>query len=155
MFDTKSLTKGSKGEEKVAEWLLNNGYTVHDLRNNYEARKKDIDFLAEKGDDIISLEVKSQSNVAYDTLMNIEDILNIRTGRLGWIHYCEADFIIIYSHDRLFIFKPEEMRQYIQETDNKKVEIVDPIIEDSVAIVHKVPLSAYKKTGRYFRSVDI
>lgn len=155
MFDSKSMTKGKKGEEAVFNWLLENGYDVLDVRDDNDYRKKDIDFIASKGGQFITIEVKAQSNVAYDRKFNIEDVLNISTGLEGWIHKCKAEYLCIYSHGELFIVKTEEMLDYIKETPTLEKRLIeDPIIEDSIAIVQMVPAFKYKATGRYFRYIE-
>ena len=58
---------GTKGEEMTARFLHKNGYTV--LKRNYQCRYGEIDIIAEKGEVIAFIEVKTRSD---DTLLPIE-----------------------------------------------------------------------------------
>ena len=50
---------GAKGEEKAVRYLQNRGYRV--LERNYRTRLGEIDVIAEQGDDLVFIEVKTRS----------------------------------------------------------------------------------------------
>ena len=49
---------GSKGEEMVARFLKKSGFTV--VKRNYQCRYGEIDIIAENGENIIFVEVKTR-----------------------------------------------------------------------------------------------
>ena len=51
-------TAGKKGEDMVAKFLINKGYTV--LKRNYISRFGEIDIIAEKHNTIVFVEVKTR-----------------------------------------------------------------------------------------------
>ena len=58
-FEKKRL--GREGEELAAEYLKGNGF--HLLEQNYRCRLGEVDLIAEKGEDLFFIEVKSRRSV--------------------------------------------------------------------------------------------
>ena len=56
------MTRGQKGEEAVAGWLLARGYAI--LERNYRSRQGEIDIIAQNGAYLIFVEVKTRSEGA-------------------------------------------------------------------------------------------
>lgn len=62
---------GKEGEEKAADYLVRQGYS---LRNrNWRSGKKELDIIAEKDGEIIVVEVKTRKNTDYE---NPQDAVN-------------------------------------------------------------------------------
>lgn len=111
---------GKQGEAITYNYLTSKGWQVQDLTNVKEYFGKDVDFIAIKDGQELKIETKL-NRVGRATTVYIEDMLNIYKGRAGWLHYTEADFIFIVkpSYKRIYVFKTDEMRHYI---DRVKVE---------------------------------
>ncbi|MCX7780862.1 MAG: YraN family protein [Negativicutes bacterium] len=54
---------GAKGEEAACAYLIQRGYRI--LRRNYRQRSGEIDIIAEYGDLIVFVEVKTRRSVTY------------------------------------------------------------------------------------------
>lgn len=50
---------GKKGEDEAAAYLLKKGYKI--LERNYRFRKAEIDIIAQKGEVLVAVEVKTRS----------------------------------------------------------------------------------------------
>ena len=68
---------GEKGEKIALNHLLKKGYTI--LERNWKHRKKEIDIIAEKGNQIIIIEVKSRS---HDCIESPKDAVTKKKQRL-------------------------------------------------------------------------
>lgn len=58
--------KGARGEAAAAAWLQENGWTV--LARNYRTRRGEIDIVAQQGDLVAFVEVKSWRSVPREEL---------------------------------------------------------------------------------------
>ena len=56
---------GSLGENIVAEYLKKNGFTI--LTQNYRTRCGEVDIIAQKGDTVAFVEVKTRKKVYFPT----------------------------------------------------------------------------------------
>lgn len=56
---------GKKGEKLVAEYLENEGYTI--LKTNYRTPMGEADIVAQDGDEVVFVEVKTRSGDKYGT----------------------------------------------------------------------------------------
>ena len=97
MYDdfNKDLERGKRGEKLFEETLTAIGHTVIDLRDNAEARSKDIDFrVLLKNGNVATVEVKTDDKSQYTGNLFIEyaNTNNISHNYMGWYKYCEADF---------------------------------------------------------------
>lgn len=61
-----TFEKGRRGEQRAAEFLLKEGYKI--LERNFSTKRGEIDLIAEKGDTLSFIEVKSWSNVGFEGL---------------------------------------------------------------------------------------
>ncbi|MGB5388359.1 MAG: YraN family protein [Eudoraea sp.] len=57
---------GKEGEELAKAYLVNNGYLI--ICRNYRYLKAEIDIIAQKGDTIAIIEVKSRSSVYFENI---------------------------------------------------------------------------------------
>lgn len=183
MFGQAELKRGQIGEEKAKEFFETNGYTIVDVRESDFYRKLDIDLILTKGEESFSLEVKSNGSACRTGNLVVEDILNIAKGKLGWIWYCRADYLMVVSGNKGYIYKPVEMREYItkvkqeymkmsgftlldMEDTTKKVaidgryaaqrrQVDDPWYKGSVSEIYYVRMGIYKSLGYYMKEVDL
>ncbi len=54
---------GAKGEEIAVRYLKNRGYRI--VERNYRIRLGEIDIIAEQGDDLVFIEVKTRSDTLF------------------------------------------------------------------------------------------
>ena len=54
---------GAKGEEIAVRYLKSRGYRI--IERNYRIRLGEIDVIAEQGDDLVFIEVKTRSNTLF------------------------------------------------------------------------------------------
>lgn len=59
---------GKKGEQLAADYLVNQGFTV--LCRNYRYRKAEIDLIAQKGNILAIVEVKSRSSEYFENIID-------------------------------------------------------------------------------------
>ena len=118
------MKRGLKGEAIVEAFLKQKGYEVKDMRDDWECRKKDIDFLATKDGKTISIEAKSSSTAADTGILPVEDILNCNIGLKGWIWYCHADLLMVSSKNKIFIYEPAQMRHYLMSVEEERAKLV-------------------------------
>ena len=185
LFGLAELKKGRKGENTAFNYFKSAGYAIEDVSEDPFYQEQDIDFLVQKDDVSFSLEVKSSVSAADKRKLVIEDILNIRKGRLGWIHYCKADYLAVVSKNKMFMYKPQEMREYLElvKAQNKEMEasteqdydlfngtvnldidlnitaekrqLEDPKFRKSVSEIYYVEIEKYMNTGRELIEIDL
>ena len=138
MFGRNEMEKGMKAEERAAKFFENNGYHVRDLRDDDYYRERDVDFKLYKwGEKDKLVEVKSSTTAAKTGKIIVEDILNVNKGKIGWLWYTEADYITVVSQEKMFMYKPSEMRQYITRVKEEynKIELTDDIFAPNTSSV--------------------
>ena len=59
------FNSGKKGEELAAKHLIKNGYKI--LERNFRKPYGEIDIIAQKGENIVFVEVKTRKNDSYGT----------------------------------------------------------------------------------------
>lgn len=90
----KDLIRGEIGEELIIDYLTAHNYTIKDLRDSEEARKKDIDFYVKKNDFAATLEVKTEYKSEITGNVFVEYCNLTHKEWKGWYRYCEADTIV-------------------------------------------------------------
>jgi len=58
------LETGKWGEEQAANYLINKGYTI--LARNYRHQKAEIDLIAQTGNWVVAVEVKTRSGILVE-----------------------------------------------------------------------------------------
>lgn len=159
IFDSASMAKGKRSEDKTAKFLSNQGYDVYDMSDDKEYRKKDIDFVLEKDGVKTTLEVKNSSSARYGTVW-IEDVLNIKKNKPGWIHYCQADYLAAVGKGMMYFYKTDEMLDYINEVKSGQATYMpqeriqeDPKFKGEKSRIYGVNMKDYALTGRYVEKV--
>ena len=115
---SQQLKKGKVGEELTYNYLIARGWEVEDVSNNEEYFSLDIDFLAAKDGNSVSLDVKTEEAMSRTGNMFIEYTLNYLNGKTakGWLHYSKAEYIWHINPDNgvAFAYKLEEMKEYLR-----------------------------------------
>lgn len=57
------ISVGKKGEEAIARYLADRGYTI--IERNYRYQKKEVDVIARKGDTLVFVEVKYRKSRVF------------------------------------------------------------------------------------------
>lgn len=84
---------GTKGEDMVARFMRNKGFTL--IKRNYQCRWGEIDIVAEMGDFIVFTEVKTRKE---DTSIPIEEAVDIRKRKR--LILSAEDFLSKYPSDK-------------------------------------------------------
>lgn len=63
MKKSNNLLLGKKGEDIAADYLVRHGYTI--VERNFRKRYGDIDIIAQKGDVLVFVEVKTRTSDLY------------------------------------------------------------------------------------------
>jgi putative endonuclease len=71
---------GNNGEELAAKYLIQEQYTI--LARNYRTKIGEIDIIAQKGDDIIIVEVKTKTDFTQGEAIELIDPKKIRKLKL-------------------------------------------------------------------------
>ena len=118
----KDLSRGKRGEKLMFDALTARGHTVEDLRDNAEARSKDIDFRVfnKNSSTMTTLEVKTdeRSEETGNLFIEYSNTNNRSHNYKGWYYYCEAEYIaFIQEHNhKAHIVLMEELRENIKKT---------------------------------------
>lgn len=99
---SKHLHTGRMGEDHAVAYLLGKGYTI--LRQNYRHRRAEVDIIAQQGDLLVFVEVKTRSTDRYGfpeeavgakkeaMLLNAADEFILQE---GWGHEVRFDIISV------------------------------------------------------------
>ena len=175
-FSPSEMAKGKKGEQRAQEHFESLGWQVYDVSDIPEYRQKEIDFILQKDGEVFTVEVKSSTSAAKDRKLVVETFVDISIKKLGWIWTTEADLLAVVSGDKMFIYLPYEMREYITEC-NKQIVCKqqygtefksNPMyhafrkrfkdrnsVFGSVSEIFYVEISRYKKCGYHFQEIDL
>ena len=109
---TDSLYIGKQGESKIKNFLNNNFDEIIDVSDMKRFQQLDIDYVCKKGNQIITVEVKTDTynsgNLFYEYYSCIEKETE------GCLEKTKADYILyyfIYSNE-LYILKTNEFRKW-------------------------------------------
>lgn len=80
---------GKKGEELVASWLMNNGYTI--IERNWRVPIGEIDIIAIEKDSLVFIEVKTLLNTTLESL-------NVIVGKHKQIKISQTAKYFLQSH---------------------------------------------------------
>lgn len=92
---------------------------MEDTTLNPDFWSKDIDFIARKGNEEITVEVKWDSLISSSGNMFIETITDIDKGKKGWFEFCQAEYLYYgdSNNELFYVFKMDDLRQFMR--DNK------------------------------------
>ena len=117
------LKKGKVGEELAYNYLITRGWEVEDVSNNEEYFSLDIDFLAAKDGNSVSLDVKTEEAMSRTGNMFIEDAITYQDGRMakGWLYYSKAEYIwhVNPKNGVAFVYRLEDMQDYLRKAPRK------------------------------------
>lgn len=126
----KNYKAGEHAELLAKSFFEKHGWAVEDVRAVREFQNQDIDFIIYAGEKKRKVEVKSDSYLdTIDPIAGfkprhtffIEWITDLFRNKWGWIQYTQADLICYVAEktERIFIFRPAEMREYIQKNRDR------------------------------------
>lgn len=112
------------GEFYASQYLKSQGYEVEDTTLNPDFWRKDIDFIARKGNEEITVEVKWDNRISSSGNMFVETITDIDKSKQGWFEFCQADYIFYgdSKNNLFYVFKTNDLRQFMRynETQSRK-----------------------------------
>lgn len=133
----KSVTRKSR-QTRVTSFLRENAYSknavkrvenfyklkygskvVANVENNKEYQAQDIDLIIE-ADKPFSCEIKSDKNHTTGNIV-LEDFSNFESGKRGWTHICQADYLVYAFPDinSAYVFSMPELRQWYMANKRK------------------------------------
>lgn len=112
----KAKRVGNQGERLVANWMSRLGYQVEDVSMNPDYWKEDIDFLVAKGEEQMSLEVKTDQRMKDSGNVLIEMCVDVDEGKDGWWKYCQAThlFFVDIRQKQVHCVRRDELAQLIK-----------------------------------------
>lgn len=126
----KDYKAGESAELLAKSFFEKFGWAVEDVRAVRDYQKQDVDFLIYRGNERRKVEVKSDSYI--DTIdptadfkrrhtFFVEWITDLFGYKWGWISYTQADLICVVAKEtsRIFVYRPSQMREYIQRNRDK------------------------------------
>ena len=120
---SQQLKKGKVGEELAYNYLIARGWEVEDVSNNEEYFSLDIDFIAAKDGNSVSLDVKTEEAMSRTGNMFIEDTITYQDGRMakGWLYYSKAEYIwhVNPKNGVAFVYRLEDMKEYLRKAPRK------------------------------------
>lgn len=99
----KDLERGKVGEKLVAAALTARGHTVTDLSDNWEYRRKDIDFLltsASGQQTYLEVKTDDRSEQTGNLFIEYSNSNNVKHNYQGWYCYCEATFLAFVQQSK-------------------------------------------------------
>ncbi|MBC8586741.1 PDDEXK family nuclease [Paratissierella segnis] len=105
---------GDKGEQIVSKLLENKGYTVKNVTDKTEWRKKDVDLLLYKNNKLTKkVEVKTEKAGTVTGNFFVETKSN---GKQGWMFYTESDYLYVVVPDKkIYVIYTEEFREWFKD----------------------------------------
>lgn len=141
------------GEYYASQYLKSQGYEVEDTTLNPDFWSKDIDFIARKGNEEITIEVKWDNCISDSGNMFIEIITDIDKGKQGWFEFCQADYIFYGdSQNNLFyVFKTDDLRQFLRENKTQSRKAPDYNYQKKVKKVSQGQLVPIKDFSQQYK----
>lgn len=141
------------GEYYACQYLKSQGYEVEDTTLNPDYWEKDIDFIARKGNEGISIEVKWDNRISDSGNMFIETITDIDKGKQGWFEFCKADYIYYGdSNNNLFyVFKTDDLRRFMRNNKTQQRKAPDYNYQNKVKKVSQGELVSIKDFSQQYR----
>lgn len=126
-YKNKKPNDGKEGERLAKQWLEGQGYAVQDVSGNSVFWGQDIDLIATRGNDTVTIEVKWDNIIANTGNLYVETITDIDKQKQGWFGFCCADMLMYGSKkERLFyVIRVSDLHEYI---DNH------PLLEERKAV---------------------
>lgn len=111
----KAKRVGDQGERLVANWMQQLGYTVEDVSMNREYFSKDIDFIVTKGEEQMTLEVKTDQRMADSGNILLEIQVDVEKNKDGWYRYCQAShlFFVDIRQKQVHCVRFAELKQLV------------------------------------------
>lgn len=107
---------GNQGERLVSGWLQRLGCQVEDVSMNRDYFAKDIDFIATKSGEEMTVEVKTDQRIADSGNVLLEVRVDVDKNKPGWWQYCQAShlfFVDIRQHV-VHCVRREELKQLLK-----------------------------------------
>ena len=159
---------GRYGELSVIEWLNQRGYKVVDVSKDKDFFDSDVDLLVynKSGNGFRQVEVKTDSwldTYDYKSWKNRENFFiecstNILDNKAGWIFKTQAErvFIVAEHTGRMFVFNPDEMRDYIKTHRRDLVikDVTEKTNPNKVSIGALVNYIKYQADGNYLKIIE-
>lgn len=103
------------GELRAYNYLQDNGWSVEDVTKNEQYFDKDIDLVAHRGTERLTVEVKWDSRIASTGNMFIETVTDLDKSKAGWFMFCQADYIYYgdSTNQLFYVFKTADLREFV------------------------------------------
>lgn len=134
---------GKIGEAAAVSLIMGMGGTVHDVTNEEELQKLDIDYLASLNNINFTLECKYASIDGGADVF--ETIKNTNTKEKGWAYGTKADYVTIYKASM----------QQIHIIDVKKLQAWLPAAEQNYRVYYGKTYSEFYKNQILYESKNV
>lgn len=104
------------GELRAYNYLQDNGWSVEDVTKNEQYFDKDIDLVAHRGTESLTVEVKWDNRIATTGNMFIETVTDLDKSKAGWFMFCQADYIYYgdSTNQLFYVFKTADLREFVR-----------------------------------------
>lgn len=114
--------RGKVAERQVLLQLEHDGYQVEDVSDVEDYQNIGIDFIATRGNQRFTLDVKSDNKIESNICLELET-----DGKIGWWLYSKANFIFIVPRlddyalkGNYFILSRESAKEYLGKNHNNR-----------------------------------
>ena len=121
------LKVGNIGEAAIASYLTSRNWQVTDTTKNESFFALDIDFIANKGAESRTIEVKTDTAIARTGNLFLEISQDEGSSRKGWALTSEAQYLFYYDLQNkiCYCFFMEDMRKATQNSAYRKARCFD------------------------------
>ena len=114
-------TAGDVGEAMVYKTLSASGYNVIDVSENKDYFDKDIDLIAENGNQHLDIEVKSDAKVSTTGNVVLETMTNLEWRKKGWFNTTQASHIFFVDiHSKIIhCVRLDELKEVYKKNESK------------------------------------